>query len=74
MAGKRQFRVNINHNFCKRCGICYWICPTKTITKGELGKPQVLDHTTCIGCSMRENSCPDFAIDIQEVEAVIENA
>lgn len=74
MASKKQFNVIINHNLCKKCGICYWICPTKTITRGDLGSPKVVDHTTCIGCSMCENSCPDFAIDIQEIEAVAENA
>ena len=75
MATKKRYHVSFNYSYCKRCGICYWLCPTKTITKGELGKPQVIDHNTCIGCLMCENSCPDFAIDIQEVsEAVTENA
>ncbi|MBO8167123.1 MAG: ferredoxin [Thermotogae bacterium] len=67
---KKKFHVHINDNFCKRCGICYWICPTKTIIKGELGKPEVPDHDKCIGCLMCENACPDFAIDVVEREAV----
>ena len=73
MAEKKRFRVEINPAYCKRCGICYWICPTKTIVKGQLGKPEVPDNSTCIGCSMCENACPDFAIDIQEDKVVADN-
>ncbi|OAA29758.1 ferredoxin [Kosmotoga arenicorallina S304] len=70
---KKKFYVHINDSFCKKCGICYWICPTKTIVKGELGKPEVTDHDKCIGCLMCENACPDFAIDVVERKAVNEN-
>ncbi|MBT1248449.1 MULTISPECIES: 4Fe-4S dicluster domain-containing protein [unclassified Thermosipho (in: thermotogales)] len=64
---KKQFNVKINYNWCKSCGICYNTCPTKTIIKGEMNRPKVEDHTTCIGCLMCENLCPDFAIDIVEI-------
>ncbi len=74
MSEKRHFKVKINYSYCKRCGICYWICPTKTILKGDLGKPSVPDHDKCIGCSMCENACPDFAIDIEQIEAVKSDA
>lgn len=74
MAVRKQYQVNINHTLCKKCGICYWICPTKTITKGELGRPQIIDQKTCIGCLMCENACPDLAIDVHELEAVKEDA
>ncbi len=65
--GKKQFRVEIKYEWCKACGICYNVCPTKTIVRGDLNKPAVPDHSTCIGCLMCENLCPDFVINIVEV-------
>ncbi len=64
---KKQFFVNIRYEWCKACGICYHVCPTKTIIQGELNKPTVPDHNKCIGCLMCENLCPDMVIDITEV-------
>lgn len=64
---KRSFRVNINYDWCKSCGICYHTCPTKTIKEGELKRPVVKDHSTCIGCLICENLCPDFAINIVDI-------
>jgi len=66
---KGKYRVNINYDWCKRCGICYWVCPTKTIVRGELDVPKVEDHDRCVGCLMCENLCPDFAVDVVQVEA-----
>ncbi|QTA37949.1 4Fe-4S binding protein [Thermosipho ferrireducens] len=63
---KRNFIVKINYSWCKSCGICYHVCPTQTINRGELNKPIVENHDTCIGCMMCENLCPDFAIEIVE--------
>lgn len=73
MAEKKKYDIIFNRSYCKMCGICYWICPTKTIIRGELGKPLVPDPDTCIGCLMCENACPDFAINVVEREAVKEN-
>ncbi|HHV01186.1 MAG TPA: 4Fe-4S binding protein, partial [Defluviitoga tunisiensis] len=28
---KKFYNVVINYNYCKRCGICSWICPVKAI-------------------------------------------
>jgi 2-oxoglutarate ferredoxin oxidoreductase subunit delta len=75
---KKQYRVEIKYQWCKACGICYHVCPTKTIIQGELNRPAVPDHSKCIGCLMCENLCPDFAINIVEVseesKAGVENA
>lgn len=73
MAEKKRFRVEIDQGLCKRCGICYWVCPTKTIIKGQLARPEVPDTSTCIGCLMCENACPDFAINIIEDKVVADN-
>lgn len=63
---KKSFQVGVNRNYCKRCGLCYWICPVKAIIKGEFGRPEIPDHNKCIGCLQCERICPDFAIDITE--------
>ncbi|HCZ06802.1 MAG: 2-oxoglutarate ferredoxin oxidoreductase subunit delta [Thermotogota bacterium] len=70
MAKRGNYHVDIDLEWCKRCGICYAVCPTSTIKRGEMDAPIVEDHTTCIGCMMCENLCPDFAIDIKVVERV----
>ena len=63
---KKHYTVKINYDWCKKCGNCYHVCPTKTIKEGNLKAPTVENHDTCVGCLMCENLCPDFAIDIVE--------
>ncbi len=63
---KKKFDVEINFNWCKRCGLCYWICPTKAIVEGDLMYPRIDDADKCIGCLLCENVCPEMAIDILE--------
>jgi 2-oxoglutarate ferredoxin oxidoreductase subunit delta len=58
--------VEINRDYCKKCGLCYWICPTQAIAEGDYGRPEVADHDKCIGCMQCERICPDFAINIVE--------
>jgi 2-oxoglutarate ferredoxin oxidoreductase subunit delta len=65
-AVKKSFSVDINRNYCKKCGLCYWICPVNAITEGEYGRPEVPEQNKCIGCLQCERICPDFAIDVTE--------
>ncbi len=67
---KKLFDVNIDFKMCKSCGICYWVCPTHAIVKGELEAPKVEDADKCIGCMQCANLCPDFAIDVAERKTV----
>ena len=65
-----NYRVDINYTWCKRCGICYWICPTHAIVEGDLKYPKVENHKKCIGCMLCENGCPEMAIDVSPLERV----
>jgi len=65
---KKRYNVRINPEFCKSCGICYTVCPTKTIKKGTANAPKVDDPDACIGCKQCERLCPEFAIDVSERE------
>jgi 2-oxoglutarate ferredoxin oxidoreductase subunit delta len=66
---KKNFEVNIDLKLCKSCGICYWVCPTHAIIKGELEAPKIESNDKCIGCMQCANLCPDFAINIVELES-----
>jgi 2-oxoglutarate ferredoxin oxidoreductase subunit delta len=63
---KKVFEAEINNDWCKLCGICVGQCPTKSL----IIRDNALIHTssTCIGCKMCENLCPDFAIFIYPKE------
>ncbi len=65
---KKSFEIEIDFKLCKSCGICYWICPTHAIIKGELESPKVESNDKCIGCMQCVNLCPDFAINVVELE------
>lgn len=66
MPTKKSYNVGINRGYCKKCGLCYWICPTQTIVGGDYGRPEIPDHDKCIGCMQCERICPDFAINVVE--------
>ncbi|KLO22334.1 MULTISPECIES: 4Fe-4S dicluster domain-containing protein [unclassified Marinitoga] len=70
---KKSYKIEINYYFCKNCGICYSVCPTKALGSAELGKPIVSDAEKCIGCLMCERLCPDIAINVVENVKVVEN-
>lgn len=58
-----RYEVRVNLEWCKACGLCSWICPTKAITSDQMGKP-VVDTLKCVGCLSCEKICPEFAIDV----------
>ncbi len=63
----KKFTIEIDFKLCKSCGICYWVCPTHAIVKGELEAPRIESNEKCIGCMQCANLCPDFAINIRQV-------
>ncbi len=66
----KKFKVGVRYAWCKACGICVAMCPTKIIKKDEDGKAIVEDSTHCIGCRMCELHCPDFCIEVREMYSI----
>jgi 2-oxoglutarate ferredoxin oxidoreductase subunit delta len=62
------FHPVINQLWCKRCGICVTVCPKKILVFNSDNQLTVTDPDSCIGCSMCENICPDFAIEIYQAD------
>jgi 2-oxoglutarate ferredoxin oxidoreductase subunit delta len=64
----KPHRVNIYKSWCKHCGICTAFCPKGALQRDAEGFPYVADPTLCIGCRLCELRCPDFAIEVQDIE------
>jgi 2-oxoglutarate ferredoxin oxidoreductase subunit delta len=71
----KKFRVTIDEEQCKGCLLCVHVCNTRggrvlkeSENKTALGgtKPEV--DGECIGCRWCERYCPDFAINVEEIE------
>lgn len=65
----RLFSVEINLAYCKGCEICVQVCPKDVLLMNDRAKAVVGNIKDCTGCLSCEIYCPDFAIDVQEVEA-----
>ncbi len=66
-----KYRVEINDNTCKGCGLCITVCPKKVL---EIDKTKVnkkgynvvscYKQDECIGCSNCAMICPDVVLSI----------
>lgn len=69
------FKVTIDKNRCKGCGLCPNTCPkqvlamSKEINDKGYFYSQVVDQAACIGCRFCTFMCPDVAITIEQEEA-----
>ena len=66
----KKFKVGVRYAWCKSCGICVALCPTKIIKQDEDGKAIVENSEGCIGCQMCSLHCPDFCIEVREMYAI----
>jgi 2-oxoglutarate ferredoxin oxidoreductase subunit delta len=63
--------VTIDHDRCKRCGICVAICPPKNL---EFHDGRLCSLDRCTGCGLCELHCPDFAIVAERIRETAETA
>ncbi len=61
---KDTFRIEINREWCKGCGICVTFCPHEVLRLDEEEKAVVRHPERCNFCGMCELRCPDIAIEI----------
>ena len=70
--GQSMPSLYINDKYCKGCGLCVEICPTKALeTSNEMDAkgcflPKAKDMTLCKMCHQCILICPDFAINVVE--------
>lgn len=63
-----MYKILINQNLCKQCGICIEFCPKNVFLQNEDGTILPKNVKNCIGCKMCEMRCPDFAILMEVTE------
>jgi len=65
-------RVTIDSNYCKGCGLCISVCPTKILQFSEKINSkgyhyvECTDQKKCIACKMCYTMCPDVAITVEK--------
>ncbi len=65
---EKKFNITINSAWCKACGICIFLCPKNVFDADDEGKAVVKSLEKCIGCLSCEVHCPDYAIEVVEVQ------
>lgn len=62
----KTFKVILNQDTCKACGICVALCPKNVLGARHDGKAEVVNEAACIGCRSCSVHCPDFCFEIKE--------
>lgn len=62
MPRKHVTEIEINQEWCKRCGICSSLCPKSVFTADVYGLVSVEKLDACIACERCERMCPNLAI------------
>ena len=65
------WRIIINSEWCKSCGICMTFCPSGTLATGAEGKALAVNEDACTGCGLCERLCPDLAIVVTKQKVTV---
>jgi coenzyme F420-reducing hydrogenase delta subunit/ferredoxin-like protein FixX len=60
----RTAGIEIEDEYCSRCGICVAVCPFEAISKDEKENKIILDVEACRVCGLCVSACPLSAIDL----------
>jgi 2-oxoglutarate ferredoxin oxidoreductase subunit delta len=68
MARKKKKKLLLRRDWCKGCGICVAFCPTEVLGLDAETRIVILDEARCTACRLCELRCPDFAIELVDLE------
>jgi len=60
--------ILLHRQRCKRCGVCVELCPRQVFVSDEDGYPKLTNVAQCSYCRLCELWCPDYAIEVKDVE------
>ena len=62
----KAVRIVLTRKWCKSCGICVELCPTKVFAaEPATGQAIVAASELCADCGLCELWCPDYAISLE---------
>lgn len=65
-AGGGKFRLTVDKNLCKQCGLCLELCPRNVFERDRDGYPCPVRESDCLGCGLCFYRCPDFAVEVEQ--------
>jgi 2-oxoglutarate ferredoxin oxidoreductase subunit delta len=69
VADMRVHPVDIYEPWCKRCQLCFELCPKDVFDVEPTGRVYVKAPEACIQCKICALHCPDYAILLEPKEA-----